>query len=309
MSLCGNSQKKIRLILQNSFAFVHQTKTGRYKLTRSTNSNFFWPKNHLFKRWILAEFFYSAIDACLFYGPKNNLKSLIEIFKLSTKMTRSQWRLVRKSLFGKPRRLSRSFLKAERTNLNSQRTAARCAQQEKIMCVENLSGYIPLAYSENFQVLVKFQNRIAEGCIIRRDSDYSYKVRLNGAIQIINDVDIMPAQPIIMIPLSAFFELNSSDLLNTEILSAEDKLQRSLAIIERNFLLAAEQMLINKKIITADNQLGRYLTVSLAIVIAAFDDELSTENRKIVTNRLVRILLRGTHRKNLNLIDFIKNIV
>ncbi|CAD5110765.1 unnamed protein product [Dimorphilus gyrociliatus] len=169
--------------------------------------------------------------------------------------------------------------------------------------------YIPQAYTANFQVLVRLNNRIIEGRIIKCEVDGFYKVRCDDSINLVQDGDLMPVQPLLMIPLAAFFENHSRSLLNPGLLSEADKYERALSLIERNLLLGAKQLLINKKIKLADIQLERYLTISLAIGMAAYDGMISPEMRKIVMERLVNILTRATNPENVKLIEFVRKTI
>lgn len=76
-----------------------------------------------FRRWVTAEWHYSAIDRPWFM--RNELAELMGTLGLShvTKLARGEWALLRGS-FGKPRRLSLAFLKEERMKLEAWRWVA-----------------------------------------------------------------------------------------------------------------------------------------------------------------------------------------
>ena len=79
-------------------------------------------------RWAVYEWFYSDIDRV--YFQVNDFQECLNDLGLSKvrKLTRVEWSQVR-SAMGKPRRLSRAFLKQERTKLYNTRSNVRLLRQ------------------------------------------------------------------------------------------------------------------------------------------------------------------------------------
>lgn len=75
-------------------------------------------------RWAVYEWFYSDIDRV--YFQVNEFQDCLNELGLSKirKLTRVEWAHIR-SAMGKPRRLSKAFLKQERSKLNNTRTNVR----------------------------------------------------------------------------------------------------------------------------------------------------------------------------------------
>eukprot|EP00026_Physarum_polycephalum_P002595 Phypoly_transcript_02602.p1 GENE.Phypoly_transcript_02602~~Phypoly_transcript_02602.p1 ORF type:complete len:708 (+),score=104.49 Phypoly_transcript_02602:238-2361(+) len=152
-------------------------------------------------RWAVYEWFYSDIDRV--YFQVNDFQECLNDLGLSKvrKLTRVEWAHVR-SAMGKPRRLSRAFLKQERTKLYNTRSNVRLMRQgETPTPSSTVDGGIvptesecPSTLSVGTNVLVYHHKALKKGVVQAAEAvGARYRVLLDGNTTPIwiKDVDIM----------------------------------------------------------------------------------------------------------------------
>lgn len=155
-----------------------------------------------FQRWCVFEYFYAAVDRPYFMQEEFSQCMVHCGFGEVKTLPRRAWTFVRKKM-GKPRRLSRNFLAAERQKLRLYRSRARVSQSQ-----QGMSSASRLREGQVVTVLLPESMQFHQGTVlsclelqsVSSDSEGStphYQIRLDDnivSVVIVPDTDLMPLQ-------------------------------------------------------------------------------------------------------------------
>lgn len=153
------------------------------------------------RRWAVFEFFYSAIDRPWFMkGGMHEIATKLGI-PANANLTRREWSILR-SLLGRPRRFSLSFLREERAKLEAHRQASRASQNDGDRSMDNNSHMIPVGA----RVIARHPTTRAlhDGCILTLGAS-NYRVQFDRqelGVELVRDTDVMPVEPWNCLPSS-----------------------------------------------------------------------------------------------------------
>lgn len=147
------------------------------------------------RKWCMYEFFYSAIDRPWFLD--SGMRRLLAHVGLGAtpRLTRREWSLLRSAL-GRPRRLSLAFLRAQRAELAAWRQRARAAQQAP---AAEAAPDAPRTLTVGQRVTARHPatGQLHDGSVLTIAAS-CYRIQFDRrelGVELIGDVDIMPADP------------------------------------------------------------------------------------------------------------------
>eukprot|EP00879_Flechtneria_rotunda_P011770 GHRR01012295.1.p1 GENE.GHRR01012295.1~~GHRR01012295.1.p1 ORF type:complete len:583 (+),score=258.78 GHRR01012295.1:822-2570(+) len=165
-----------------------------------------------FRRWVMYEWHYSAIDRP--YFMRNEMQELLDATGLGhvTHLTGGEWSIVR-SAFGRPRRVSLAFLKQERGRLNLYRERVRAAYEAA--GGNEVPPDLPRPLKVGQQVVARHPatGSLHDGIILTIKAN-KYRVQFNRSelmTEVVRDTEVMPLEPSENLPLNL---LHTPPLLN-----------------------------------------------------------------------------------------------
>lgn len=151
------------------------------------------------------EFFYSGIDRPWYISEKT-MTELIQHVGLApgTKLTRKEWSALRSTL-GKPRRLSNTFLRESRTKLEIHRKMTRDFYSQEHMDPA-IAATLPRQVAVGQKVIARhpLTRQIHDGSVLTAGFD-NYRIqfyRRDLGVEMVRDIDVMPAEPWDNLPMS-----------------------------------------------------------------------------------------------------------
>ena len=160
------------------------------------------------RRWCAYEWFYGAIDAPWFFN-KSEISQFLEYAGIagppgsSVRLTRREWSMVRGAM-GKPRRLSKAFLRQERDSLEMHRQRARASyvahmkHQKDREPMPSIPADVPPPLMVGQRVLArhpKVDKMVADGCILTvRQGNQKFRVQFSEqelGSALVEDINIM----------------------------------------------------------------------------------------------------------------------
>eukprot|EP00884_Botryococcus_braunii_P004641 jgi/Botrbrau1/14178/Bobra.182_3s0113.2 len=164
------------------------------------------------RRWIMYEFFYSAIDRPFFLDNKF-LSGLRDIgIPPATRLTKIDLNFIRSALGGgrRPRRLSLAFLQEERARLELHRLNVRKVYKEKGAGKEIPPDLPrPLKVTQKVTARHPVTRQLQDGSILYAAHD-TYRVQFDRrdlGTELVQDIDVMPMDPSENLPLSSLAEM------------------------------------------------------------------------------------------------------
>jgi hypothetical protein len=162
--------------------------------------------SRLLRRWCMFEWFYSAIDYPWF--AKSEFVEYLNHVKLGhvPRLTRVEWGVIRSSL-GKPRRLSKQFLREEREKLSQYRDSVRQHYAELRSGVrEGLPTDLarPLAVGQRVIACHPRTRELHDGNVLTVDHNHC-RVQFDRpelGVEFVMDIDCMPLHPLENFPES-----------------------------------------------------------------------------------------------------------
>ncbi len=157
------------------------------------------------RKFCTFEFFYSGIDRPWYFSD-TTMTELVQHVGLApgTKLTRKEWSALRSSL-GRPRRLSNAFLRESRTKLAIHRKTTRNFYNQEQMDPE-IAATLPKQVAVGQKVVARhpLTRQLHDGTVLTAGFD-NYRIqfyRRDLGVEMVRDIDVMPAEPWENLPLS-----------------------------------------------------------------------------------------------------------